>query len=91
MTAEEGGALSIGEVASELDVPSHVLRFWETRFAEIRPAKRGNRRVYGPADLALLRGIRQLLYTEGLTVKGVQKVLAEQGAGFVREIGTLKA
>ncbi|MCP5433465.1 MAG: MerR family transcriptional regulator [Alphaproteobacteria bacterium] len=82
------GPRSIGDVASELDVPSHVLRFWETRFPELRPLKKGsNRRVYMPEDVALLRGIRRLLYAEGLTVKGVQRVLAEQGVAFVRTVG----
>ena len=72
---------TISEVASDLDVPQHVLRFWETKFNQIRPLKRGGgRRYYRPEDVDLLRRIRTLLYTEGYTIKGVQKVLRENGA-----------
>ena len=72
---------TISEVAGELDVPQHVLRFWETRFSHIRPLKRGGgRRYYRPDDVALLRRIKALLYTDGYTIKGVQKLLRE-GAG----------
>ncbi len=75
----------ISEVASELDVPQHVLRFWESRFAQIRPMKRGGgRRYYRPDDIDLLRGIRHLLYSEGYTIRGVQRLLREQGIGFVQ-------
>lgn len=71
---------TISEVASELDVPSHVLRFWETKFNQIRPLKRGGgRRYYRPEDVALLRRIRELLYRDGYTIKGVQKLLREGG------------
>ena len=71
---------TISEAASELDVPQHVLRFWETRFAEIRPLKRGGgRRYYRPEDVELLRTIRHLLYGEGYTIRGVQRLLKEQG------------
>jgi len=71
---------TISEVASELDVPPHVLRFWETKFTQIKPLKRGGgRRYYRPEDIDLLRGIRELLYTEGYTIKGVQKLLREGG------------
>jgi len=71
---------TISEVAEELDVPAHVLRFWESKFAQVKPMKRGGgRRYYRPADVDLLRGIRELLYVDGLTIKGVQKVLREQG------------
>lgn len=76
---------TISEVASDLDVPQHVLRFWETKFNQIRPLKRGGgRRYYRPEDVDLLRRIRTLLYTEGYTIKGVQKVLRENGgrSGF---------
>src|SRR5256885_10678608 len=67
---------TISEVAAELDVPQHVLRFWETRFATVKPLKRGGgRRYYRPDDLDLLRGIRSLLYSDGFTIKGVQKIL----------------
>jgi DNA-binding transcriptional MerR regulator len=75
----------ISEVASELDVPQHVLRFWESRFSQIRPMKRGGgRRYYRPDDIDLLRGIRHLLYGEGYTIRGVQRLLREQGVGFVQ-------
>lgn len=71
---------TISEVAAELDVPSHVLRFWETKFAQVRPLKRGGgRRYYRPEDVDLLRRIRELLYREGYTIKGVQKLLREGG------------
>ena len=76
---------TISEVADELDLPQHVLRFWETRFAQIKPLKRGGgRRYYRPDDVELLRAIRFLLYDEGLTIKGVQKMLREQGVPAVR-------
>jgi DNA-binding transcriptional MerR regulator len=75
---------SISEVADELDLPQHVLRFWESRFHDIKPMKRGGgRRYYRPDDLNLLRGIRHLLYGEGYTIRGVQRILREQGAKFV--------
>ncbi len=75
---------TISEVAGELDVPQHVLRFWEGKFTQIKPLKRaGGRRYYRPDDIALLRGIRALLYSDGYTIKGVQKVLKERGARFV--------
>jgi DNA-binding transcriptional MerR regulator len=78
---------TISEVASELDVPKHVLRFWEARFPQIRPMKRGGgRRYYRPEDLALLRGICHLLHAEGYTIKGVQKILREQGIDQVKRI-----
>ncbi len=71
---------TISEVASDLDLPQHVLRFWESRFTQIRPLKRGGgRRYYRREDIELLRAIRQLLYGEGYTIKGVQKILKEQG------------
>ena len=76
---------TISEVAEDLDVPKHVLRFWENRFPQIKPMKRGGgRRYYRPADLELLRGIRHLLHTEGYTIKGVQKILREQGVEIVK-------
>ena len=69
---------TISEVADELEVPQHVLRFWETKFGQIRPLKRGGgRRYYRPEDIDLLRGIRDLLYGEGYTIKGVQRLLRE--------------
>jgi len=71
---------TISEVSAELDVAQHVLRFWETRFSQIRPLKRaGKRRYYRPDDVALLRRIRQLLYEEGYTIRGVQKLIREKG------------
>lgn len=76
---------TIGEVADELDVPKHVLRFWEGKFPHIRPMKRGGgRRYYRPEDMELLRGIRHLLHAEGYTIKGVQKILREQGIDQVK-------
>jgi DNA-binding transcriptional MerR regulator len=79
---------TISEVSEQLDVPQHVLRFWEAKFGQVRPLKRaGGRRYYRPDDIDLLKGIRALLYNEGLTIKGVQKVLREQGARHVIEIG----
>ncbi len=75
---------TISEVADELDLPQHVLRFWETRFSQIKPLKRGGgRRYYRPQDVELLRGIRHLLYGEGYTIRGVQRLLREQGLRFV--------
>ena len=78
---------TISEVADELDLPQHVLRFWESRFHEIKPMKRGGgRRYYRPDDIDLLRGIRHLLYGEGYTIRGVQRILREQGAKFVQAV-----
>jgi DNA-binding transcriptional MerR regulator len=79
---------TISEVAEDLDLPQHVLRFWETRFIQIKPLKRGGgRRYYRPDDVDLLRGIRELLYGEGYTIKGVQRILKEQGVRFVMGAG----
>ena len=78
---------TISEVADEIDVPQHVLRFWESRFSHIRPMKRGGgRRYYRPDDVDLLRGIRHLLYGEGYTIRGVQRILREHGGGFVQNV-----
>jgi DNA-binding transcriptional MerR regulator len=75
---------TISEAADDLDLPQHVLRFWETRFPQIKPLKRGGgRRYYRPDDVELLRVIKQLLYGEGYTIKGVQKLFKEQGARAV--------
>jgi DNA-binding transcriptional MerR regulator len=75
---------TISEVADHLDTPAHVLRFWESRFPQIRPVKRaGGRRYYRPADVALLTGIKRLLHDEGLTIRGVQKILREHGVRHV--------
>lgn len=71
---------TISEVSEAIDVPAHVLRFWESRFTQVKPVKRGGgRRYYRPEDIALLKVIRALLYTEGLTIRGVQKMLRETG------------
>jgi DNA-binding transcriptional MerR regulator len=78
---------TISEVAEELDVPQHVLRFWESRFPQIRPMKRaGGRRYYRPDDVDLLRGIRHLLYGVGYTIRGVQGILREKGPKFVQAV-----
>lgn len=87
-TKAPGAFRTISEVASELDVPQHVLRFWESRFSQVRPMKRGGgRRYYRPEDVALLRRIRNLLYDDGYTIKGVQKLLRQNGTRVEREAG----
>jgi len=80
-TAKSSAAFrTISEVAEELDLPQHVLRFWETKFPNVRPLKRGGgRRYYRPEDVVLLRHIRDLLYNDGYTIKGVQKLLRQNG------------
>lgn len=79
---------TISEVAELLDVPQHVLRFWESRFAQIKPVKRaGGRRFYRPEDVDLLRGIRSLLYSDGFTIRGVQKILKDRGLRHVAGVG----
>jgi DNA-binding transcriptional MerR regulator len=78
---------TISEVAEDLDIPQHVLRFWETRFTQIKPMKRsGGRRYYRPEDVDLLRGIRRLLYGEGYTIRGVQRILKEHGIKSVQSL-----
>ncbi len=78
---------TISEVAEEISVPQHVLRFWESRFAQIRPMKRGGgRRYYRPDDVDLLRGVRHLLYGAGYTIRGVQRILREEGVAFVQSV-----
>ena len=78
---------TISEVAADLDIPQHVLRFWETRFTQIKPMKRsGGRRYYRPDDVDLLRGIRRLLYGEGYTIRGVQRILKEHGIASVQRL-----
>lgn len=80
---------TISEVAEDLDLPQHVLRFWETRFPQIKPMKRGGgRRYYRPEDVDLLKGIRHLLYDHGYTIKGVQKLLKTNGNKFVAAIAS---
>jgi DNA-binding transcriptional MerR regulator len=77
---------TISEVADDLGIQKHVLRFWEVKFNQIRPMKRGGgRRYYRPEDMELLRGIRQLLHRDGYTIKGVQKILREQGVDAVKD------
>ncbi len=83
---------TISEAAEELDLPQHVLRFWETRFSTIKPLKRGGgRRYYRPDDVLLLRGIRHLLYDQGFTIKGVQRILKDQGSRYVIAVGEGKS
>ena len=83
---------TISEVADDLDMPQHVLRFWETRFTQIKPMKRsGGRRYYRPDDVDLLRGIRRLLYGEGYTIRGVQRILKEHGIGSVQRLSDATA
>jgi DNA-binding transcriptional MerR regulator len=77
---------TISEVADELDVPKHVLRFWEGKFTQVKPMKRGGgRRYYRPEDVDLLKGIRWLLYSDGYTIKGVQRILRDNGVRYVKE------
>lgn len=79
---------TISEVADDLDLPQHVLRFWETRFSQIRPLKRGGgRRYYRPEDIDLLKGIRHLLYGEGYTIRGVQRIIKESGVKAIQALG----
>ncbi len=78
---------TISEVADDLKVPQHVLRFWESRFSQIKPMKRaGGRRYYRPDDVDLLRGIHHLLYGQGYTIRGVQRILRDQGLKFVQTV-----
>ena len=85
--AKDPGAFkTIGELSDELGVAQHILRYWETRFPQLKPLQRaGNRRYYRPEDVALLRGIRFLLYNDGYTIRGVQKILREHGPRFVMD------
>ena len=83
---------TISEVALDLDIPQHVLRFWETRFSQIKPMKRsGGRRYYRPDDVDLLKGIRRLLYGEGYTIRGVQRILKEHGIKSVQSLADSSA
>jgi DNA-binding transcriptional MerR regulator len=83
---------TISEVANDLDIPQHVLRFWETRFGQIKPMKRsGGRRYYRPDDVDLLKGIRRLLYGEGYTIRGVQRILKEHGIASVQRLADSSA
>lgn len=88
MTKSADAFRTISEVSDELGVPQHVLRFWETKFAHVKPLKRGGgRRYYRPADVDVIRGIQTLLYTDGYTIRGVQKVFRAQGIRYVAEVG----
>jgi DNA-binding transcriptional MerR regulator len=86
---------TISEVADDLHIPQHVLRFWETKFSQLKPLKRGGgRRYYRPEDISLLRRVSDLLYTQGYTIKGVQRLLREGGleeAGVAASAGTAAA
>jgi DNA-binding transcriptional MerR regulator len=83
-----GAFRTISEVSEELEIPAHVLRFWESKFPHLNPMKRGGgRRYYRPADVALLKGIQRMLYDEGLTIKGLQKLFRERGPRFVAGVG----
>lgn len=88
MTKGPDAFRTISEVSEQLNIPQHVLRFWETRFSQIRPLKRsGGRRFYRPDDIVLLAGIRHLLYGSGYTIRGVQRILKERGVAHVQQIG----
>ena len=81
---------TISEVAELLDTPAHVLRFWESKFTQVKPVKRaGGRRYYRPGDIGLLAGIKKLLHEDGMTIKGVQKILREQGVRHVASLTPL--
>lgn len=84
MEKADGAFLTISELANELDLPQHILRYWETRFPQLKPLQRsGNRRYYRPADVAVARHIHHLLHVEGFTVKGARKALADGHAAPV--------
>ena len=88
MTKSAEAFRTISEVADALETPAHVLRFWESRFSQVKPVKRaGGRRYYRPSDVALLGGIRKLLHDDGLTIRGVQKILREKGVRHVSDFG----
>ena len=83
---------TISEVSKDLSLPQHVLRFWETKFVQIRPIKRGGgRRYYRPEDVRLLQGIKSLLYNDGYTIRGVQKVIKENGTKQLIELNSQKS
>jgi len=99
MTKSNQAFRTISEVSTELEVPAHVLRFWETKFPQIKPMKRGGgRRYYRPEDISLLKGVQAMLHVDGYSIKGVQKALREQGVraiaerdGAVPELATVNA
>lgn len=87
MTKSPDAFRTISEVADWLEIQAHVLRFWESKFAPVKPIKRaGGRRYYRPSDMMLLAGIKKLLYDDGITIKGVQKIIREQGVSYVSEL-----
>ena len=91
MTKSQGAFRTISEVSEWLDTPAHVLRFWESKFTQIKPVKRaGGRRYYRPEDMALLGGIKTLLHDQGMTIKGVQKLLRDQGNRHVMALGPMQ-
>lgn len=80
---------TISEAAEEADLPAHVLRFWESKFTQLKPIKRnGGRRLYRPQDIQLVKGLRRLLYEEGYTIKGAQKYLRDHGVASVAGLGS---
>ncbi len=86
MTKSNQAFRTISEVSSELEVPAHVLRFWETKFPQIKPMKRGGgRRYYRPEDVSLLKGVQAMLHVDGYSIKGVQKALREQGVKAIAD------
>ncbi len=92
MKKAEGALLTISELADELGLPQHILRYWETRFPQLRPLQRsGNRRYYRPADVALARRIHDLLNIEGFTVKGAQKMLVDGNGAVSPDVPEPKA
>lgn len=89
MAKSQSAFRTISEVSTSLDTPTHVLRFWESKFSQIKPVKRaGGRRYYRPEDIQLLAGIKTLLHNQGMTIKGAQKLLREQGVKHVIALGT---
>ncbi len=89
MTKSNQAFRTISEVSNELEVPAHVLRFWETKFPQIKPMKRGGgRRYYRPEDISLLKGVQAMLHVDGYSIKGVQKALREQGVRAIAERDT---
>ena len=88
MAKSQSAFRTISEVAATLGTPTHVLRFWESKFSQIKPVKRaGGRRYYRPEDIDLLSGIKTLLHDQGMTIKGAQKLLKENGVKYVIAIG----
>ncbi|WP_082802327.1 MerR family transcriptional regulator [Falsihalocynthiibacter arcticus] len=88
MSKSQDAFRTISEVADWLETPAHVLRFWESRFTQVKPVKRaGGRRYYRPADMELLSGIKKLLHEDGMTIKGVQKLLRAEGIKHVAALG----